>query len=553
MRWIFIILGVLTLPLPGSAIEIANLSLLYTDAPFLPSEAAAISVLTKLGAVQGNPDGSFRPNRTVNRAEFLKIAFLSNPRIRAASSDADDCFPDVTEDAWFSRFVCLGKRRGALKGYPDGSFHPERPVNYAEALKILGELYSYLGYAAPDEPWYMGYVRQAQVHRTMLPIELPYDRPLTRGQVARLAAAYRAETDGDLELYRLAERDLSAAILAQREEKERKEGNEVRESIQRSVSSSSFSSFSSFSSLPSFAQSQLLLLGDRSAAPIADATFKPLEEDVELRIVKVIAPKKYSSIEQLFIVDASGNEITPLKLDVRDQDDETWIATFDRGKGFMLPKGEETTLFIDAKMKKRGSGGIPEELIEMKQVQFTMGSLVDYDTAILPPIRKNFPKHQTVQAEITEVANIGVRSGPLSEGERQVLAEFVFRGVILEGAELATEHLVFDVESSGVSVSRWRIGLPGNVILRDCNVTTGGHIECLDLPEEYGRISGEGLHLQLYGNVSFDASSQEHSLQISLKSPGRIGEFGAVRWTDGVGHYTWIESEEPVAEGTLWR
>ena len=131
---------VLLIPATVLALDYHDATPRYKDAPFTRSESAGISVLTNLGVVSGYPDGSFHPERTLNRAEFTKIALLSRGTIVVSSSDASNCFPDVKADQWFSRYVCLAKTRGVVKGYPDRKFHPERSVNYLEALKILGEL-----------------------------------------------------------------------------------------------------------------------------------------------------------------------------------------------------------------------------------------------------------------------------------------------------------------------------------------------------------------------------------------------------------------------------
>ena len=75
-RWI--LLGVL---LPGvvSALSYGTDSLPYTDAPSDHSAAIAISTLTELGIVRGNPDGTFKPGTPLNRAEFMKIAMALLP------------------------------------------------------------------------------------------------------------------------------------------------------------------------------------------------------------------------------------------------------------------------------------------------------------------------------------------------------------------------------------------------------------------------------------------------------------------------------------------
>jgi len=53
-------------------------------------------------------------------------------------ADYHDCFPDV-QDEWFAPYVCYGKEMGWVQGYSDGLFHPERTVSRAEALKMIYE------------------------------------------------------------------------------------------------------------------------------------------------------------------------------------------------------------------------------------------------------------------------------------------------------------------------------------------------------------------------------------------------------------------------------
>ena len=66
------------LPLTAFALSFTDSTSNYTDSStFTTAERAGISVLTNIGAVQGNPDGTFAADRTLNRAEFTKIALLT--------------------------------------------------------------------------------------------------------------------------------------------------------------------------------------------------------------------------------------------------------------------------------------------------------------------------------------------------------------------------------------------------------------------------------------------------------------------------------------------
>lgn len=123
------ILGVFILSLASAAIVQA---VTLSDISGHPYEDA-IQSLTDAGVIGGHPDGTYKPNDNVNRAEFLKIvvgASVENVGI------GGNCFPDVLTD-WYAKYVCYGKNAGIVQGYPDGYFKPTQNVNYVEALKML--------------------------------------------------------------------------------------------------------------------------------------------------------------------------------------------------------------------------------------------------------------------------------------------------------------------------------------------------------------------------------------------------------------------------------
>jgi hypothetical protein len=137
-----ILLG-LSFALPVFALNFSESNLPYSDVRAGTAESAAISVLTDEGIVSGYPDGTFRPSRTLNRAEFLKIVLESASSLNVSASDAASCFPDMHQEDWFSRYVCFAKNHEFIGGYPDGTFKPVNSVNYAEALKMLSTMYGY--------------------------------------------------------------------------------------------------------------------------------------------------------------------------------------------------------------------------------------------------------------------------------------------------------------------------------------------------------------------------------------------------------------------------
>ncbi len=108
----------------------------FTDAAEIPSWAdEAIEELMDQGVLAGNDDGSFAPNRQLNRAEVSKIIVL------ATGIDLDTTggphFPDVESGAWYYDYIETMYNQGWINGYPDGLFRPGVGINRAEIAKMV--------------------------------------------------------------------------------------------------------------------------------------------------------------------------------------------------------------------------------------------------------------------------------------------------------------------------------------------------------------------------------------------------------------------------------
>lgn len=87
--------------------------------------------LIELGIISGYPDGTYKPDRTVTRAEFAKFVVASFelqseqevPTFTTAASQ-DLQFKDVAMDAWFAPWIADALAANVITGYPDGTFKP---------------------------------------------------------------------------------------------------------------------------------------------------------------------------------------------------------------------------------------------------------------------------------------------------------------------------------------------------------------------------------------------------------------------------------------------
>lgn len=170
---------------------------IFSDVPDSSTYAQAAAYLKEHKVIQGYADGSFRPENSINRAEFLKI-ILEGKGIHPSGSAFKNCFPDVGTQ-WFASYVCYAKEHGILIGYPDGYFRPEQTINRAESLKIFINTYAVLQKTestfvdVPSGQWFTPFIATAEQLGilTEKPNTLFYPaREMTRGAMITVLYAF---------------------------------------------------------------------------------------------------------------------------------------------------------------------------------------------------------------------------------------------------------------------------------------------------------------------------------------------------------------------------
>jgi len=100
----------------------------------------AIKFLKDRHIIDGYSDGTFQPEKQINRAEALKIILGTINKVQpktAATSTTAKTFSDVPSDAWYAPYVQKGVANDIVGGYPDGTFQPEKTINKVESLKMV--------------------------------------------------------------------------------------------------------------------------------------------------------------------------------------------------------------------------------------------------------------------------------------------------------------------------------------------------------------------------------------------------------------------------------
>ncbi|MFF0828186.1 S-layer homology domain-containing protein [Brevibacillus sp. NPDC003359] len=89
------------------------------------------------GMMSGYPDGTFRPSANITRAEIAAVIYKYKALQGAGGGTA---FFDVRGDHWSSPIIAAVVAKGYMTGYPDGTFQPEKALTRAEAVTILNRV-----------------------------------------------------------------------------------------------------------------------------------------------------------------------------------------------------------------------------------------------------------------------------------------------------------------------------------------------------------------------------------------------------------------------------
>lgn len=152
----------------------------FSDVPSTHANTDAIGYVQSQGIVSGYPDGTYKPENPVNRAEFMKIVLGAQQGEEISGSQ---CFPDVG-DEWFAKYVCYGKENGIVGGYPDGTFQPSQQISFVEGAKIIANAFSLP--ITEDTPWFKPYVKTLESEQA-IPLSINnLEKKLTRGEMAEI-------------------------------------------------------------------------------------------------------------------------------------------------------------------------------------------------------------------------------------------------------------------------------------------------------------------------------------------------------------------------------
>lgn len=96
-----------------------------------------IGYIGTLGIIKGYPDGNFKPEGNITRAELS--ALLARTKVTESSIPTPimKLFSDLPLSHWAAKYINLSAKLGVVKGYPDGTFRPQANITRAEGLAMI--------------------------------------------------------------------------------------------------------------------------------------------------------------------------------------------------------------------------------------------------------------------------------------------------------------------------------------------------------------------------------------------------------------------------------
>ncbi|MBE7031039.1 MAG: S-layer homology domain-containing protein [Ruminococcaceae bacterium] len=164
----------------------------FASYPDVAEDAAykgAVDTLSALDILKGDDQGNFNPDATITRAEFAAVVCRALGLENSANSaKGATMFTDVPADFWGTGYINLASQLKVVSGYGDGTFGPNDPVTYEQAVKMLVVALGYEPMAINKGGWPTGYLVVASTYNMGKGIAAPANSdPAKRSVVAQLA------------------------------------------------------------------------------------------------------------------------------------------------------------------------------------------------------------------------------------------------------------------------------------------------------------------------------------------------------------------------------
>jgi hypothetical protein len=142
----------------------------YSDLPSSHWAYGYIQAVTKMGLMQGYPEGTFLPENAITRAEFASMIARYYRNNEETTDTLNTYFTDIA-DSWAKETIEEAFTRGIVIGYEDGSFRPNARIQRTEAVIMINRMLNrgpltgvpVLFTDVVETDWYFGHVMEASL------------------------------------------------------------------------------------------------------------------------------------------------------------------------------------------------------------------------------------------------------------------------------------------------------------------------------------------------------------------------------------------------------
>ncbi|MCD1147757.1 S-layer homology domain-containing protein [Peptoniphilus sp. KCTC 25270] len=108
----------------------------YPDVAMDQWHYEAVGYMSEMNIVEGYQDGTFQPNAPITRAEFATMASRFDELAKTGGAN----FIDVENNHWALAYINSAATKGWVNGYPDGTFKPNQSITRAEVVTVTNRM-----------------------------------------------------------------------------------------------------------------------------------------------------------------------------------------------------------------------------------------------------------------------------------------------------------------------------------------------------------------------------------------------------------------------------
>ena len=270
---------------------------------------------------------------------------------------------------------------------------------------------------------------------------------------------------------------------------------------------------------------------------------------MDINSVTVTFASPVASIGSLIVYDGSGAQIGTATAVIGSS--TQFHAAIPFGK-LVLPYRQQRSLSVTARLNGNTTGGMSGEDVQV-QTMTVEGEGRWSNEAYASSSNDTFNASETAFARITGIANTGIAEGVLISGPGKVLADLTVTADTPESQhEVRITSLTFTIEQAGgITLSNVALRTEDGSASSPCTVGSTT-VLCAAIDASVGTVD-MSRRMRLVGDVLVPGAATKPSLRLVLNQPGTSATAGDITWSDGSATFSWVDLDQPVVGGTIWR